>query len=460
VSALTLVWGAPAVPYDPVVISGIIEGTPTTTGVVISWNCDIGAQGQIEYDTNTGVPYASASTLETDYLTYHSQAISGLTAGTLYYYRIKAISATGAVAYSTEDTFTTEVATTIYGPGLNLDSKGNQRITPASITKLSNRFRASTSSAISTVRFAQRGGSGYSLGTGGTMLVSIQSDDGSANNYPSGSVLASKSYTPGNAGFPSAWEKWDTVTFASPFTAVSGTIYHIVFENTDGSPSANYISVNMAFCYETLSPRQPYYSDGIFVSLNYTGSWSVDNHHLPSVDITYANGTHDGSAYVNNRRDDYALIGGANMARELFTVSGGTRSVTQAYVRCNKQSGTGVMTVTLKTAAGTTLGSGTIAASTFPAWTLASDTDTGNWGSVTFDSPVTLTNGQQYQLVLSAAADTQFAMVPFTYEYQWGLSFSSRKFTEGVAQKSSNTGSSWAAMASLASNMQCYFVAT
>lgn len=104
---LTLTWGTVSTGAS---ISGVTEGTPTTTGVAISWNVTPGAQGQIEYDTNSGAPYASSSTLETSLLTFHSQTLSALTPGTVYYYRIRAVDASSVVSYSSEGSFTTASA--------------------------------------------------------------------------------------------------------------------------------------------------------------------------------------------------------------------------------------------------------------------------------------------------------------------------------------------------------------
>lgn len=97
-------------PFDPAVVSGVTEGTLTATSQIIDWDVSIDAQGRVEYDTDSGAPYAFATALDTSFLAHHSQTITGLTPATLYYYRVKAVSATGVNTYSGEGTFTTAVA--------------------------------------------------------------------------------------------------------------------------------------------------------------------------------------------------------------------------------------------------------------------------------------------------------------------------------------------------------------
>ncbi len=89
----------------PPTISNILTKNITNTGATIDWNLSEGGTGQIEYGTTTS--YGSVSVLETGFLTFHSQTISGLTPGTLYHYRIKSKDAANNTATSPDRTFTT-----------------------------------------------------------------------------------------------------------------------------------------------------------------------------------------------------------------------------------------------------------------------------------------------------------------------------------------------------------------
>src|SRR5665647_2115740 len=175
----------------------------------------------------------------------------------------------------------------IYGTGIGYDTKAN---IPVGLDrqKVAIRFKATTTSALNSVRFVQRGGAGYSLGTGGTMTLSVRADDGTG--HPSATSLAQQSYTPGNPG--GAWEKYDPVTFPSPATLTGGTIYYIVFTNPSTS---DYISVNSVYTYNATSPRQPMFSDSNYGLMYTGGSWgALQRGYTPVVDLAYANGAHDG----------------------------------------------------------------------------------------------------------------------------------------------------------------------
>jgi hypothetical protein len=109
----------PPLPNAPV-ISNIVESTPTQTAVTISWHVDQPSQGRIYYDTNTGTvkgDYALSTALEASYdYMDHTQNITGLTPGTLYYYRVWGQNAAAQESLSAEGTFTTE-AEPDPGPG-------------------------------------------------------------------------------------------------------------------------------------------------------------------------------------------------------------------------------------------------------------------------------------------------------------------------------------------------------
>lgn len=108
--SLTLTWGPIAPPDPSPVFSGVTVTVSSATSVTVSWSVSPASQGQVEYDTDSGSPYASASTLETGYLGFHSQLITGLTPGTTYHFRIKGTTAAAVTAYTDESTFGTPAA--------------------------------------------------------------------------------------------------------------------------------------------------------------------------------------------------------------------------------------------------------------------------------------------------------------------------------------------------------------
>jgi hypothetical protein len=339
-------------------------------------------------------------------------------------------------------------STLIYGPGLGFDTKANVVINNAE--SLAMRFKAGTSSAVTGVQWTQRTGTGYSGGNGGTTTVSIQTDDGTGK--PSGTRLGQSTISPGN---PGAQEKYIVQSLATS-TLTAGTIYYIVFEN----PSAtNYISSNCVYCYDNhTGPRQPKFNDaefGVLLTTSYGGAWSSTVNsaagYTPVVDIIYADGYHDGNAYYEAMIDYWGTISGtASMVRETFTVSGGNRSVSQAGVRMRRASGTGDLVLTLETAAGAYISSGTIPASSIPISAAGGDNGGSVWVTANFGAARTLTDGVAYNLRLSTAAGTTYTTHPIRNATENYYGFHSYDFTDGVPYQTVN-GSTWTKMSNVSS---------
>lgn len=89
----------------PPTVSGVTISNVTETSFRVSWSLDEGATGQIEYGTTAA--YGSTTINEPSYLTFHSQLISGLTAGTLYYFNITGEDAAGNQIVGVQRTQTT-----------------------------------------------------------------------------------------------------------------------------------------------------------------------------------------------------------------------------------------------------------------------------------------------------------------------------------------------------------------
>jgi len=90
---------------------------------------------------------------------------------------VLAIIATGGLAVATSNgatnaavspvaASTTMLNPSVYGTGIGYDTKANIPVGPDG-QKMAIKFKATTTSALNSVRFVQRGGAGYSLGTGG-----------------------------------------------------------------------------------------------------------------------------------------------------------------------------------------------------------------------------------------------------------------------------------------------------
>jgi hypothetical protein len=86
-------------------ISAVSASGITSTAATINWTTDESATSQVEYGLTTS--YGSSTALNSSLVTSHSASISGLTANTLYHYRVKSADASANTATGTDNTFTT-----------------------------------------------------------------------------------------------------------------------------------------------------------------------------------------------------------------------------------------------------------------------------------------------------------------------------------------------------------------
>src|SRR6266403_999843 len=86
-------------------ISNVSAGGLTATSAMVTWQTNVAATSQIEYGTTTG--YGSNTPLDSTMILSHQQSLSGLTAGTLYHYRVHSSDASSNAVVSGDLTFTT-----------------------------------------------------------------------------------------------------------------------------------------------------------------------------------------------------------------------------------------------------------------------------------------------------------------------------------------------------------------
>jgi phosphodiesterase/alkaline phosphatase D-like protein len=101
-----------AAPSDttPPTISGVGSSSITASGATIGWTTNENSNSQIDYGTTTS--YGSSTILNSSLVTSHSQSLTGLTANTLYYYRVRSRDAAGNLAMLGGFSFTTLPDTT------------------------------------------------------------------------------------------------------------------------------------------------------------------------------------------------------------------------------------------------------------------------------------------------------------------------------------------------------------
>ena len=97
--------GAAAADTTPPVISSVTVSSLTSTTATITWTTNEPADAQAEYGLTTA--YGSSTPRDATLVTTHAASLSGLTAGTLYHYRVMSRDAAGNLAATSDLTVTT-----------------------------------------------------------------------------------------------------------------------------------------------------------------------------------------------------------------------------------------------------------------------------------------------------------------------------------------------------------------
>lgn len=326
-------------------------------------------------------------------------------------------------------------ASSYYGPGIGSDGLGNTTIGPNK-NEISYRMRVHHSGYIAAIHaYLIMDHPGYWAGTGGELLVSIQTDDGTASHNPSGQKLTSSLLTNPDA-VPVPARYFPVFTFSAPAAVTAGGIYHIVFENPDANPTVNYVSVDSLWQAAAPTPSQPTMTDTDCAVLLYADQgpalgtvWQPRQGYTPIVQMDYDDGFTDGIGYMEAWVGAPQSISGSGSVREAFTVSGTSKVVSSVSVRVARLSGSADLTVRLEAGDGTLIEQGTIAATSIPLSTLA----TYFWANYKFSAPHTLASGQSYHLILQSPSSTVYQTFPIRKGTYYGF-MNTTFFPDGYAQ--------------------------
>jgi len=287
------------------------------------------------------------------------------------------------------------------------------------------RFRAEETGSIESLRFYNKYNgirSGYSDGDGSDIMITIRTDDGTSNHWPSSTVLASYRITePLTAG------KFPLVHFPDPISVTEGELYHITFSNDIGSASSdNYVSINMlkTGALETSGPGEPppaYPDETDLDALLSTDPYphtTWENSHTPIFEVRYADGSAQGNGIINTWHNEIPNIyinGPDHQVRQTFTADDGSRVVNSVTVRLGRVSGNDDLTMRLEESDGTLIEEGTISASEIPIVDqtgIANGASDHDWLTYQFQAPHTLQDGTSYNLVLSTTSSTRYDIFP------------------------------------------------
>ena len=336
----------------------------------------------------------------------------------------------------------------LYGPGIQADSLANTPVGKGGL-EVSYRFRAKPGGPLQAVRpyliwsFAKKG---YHAGTGGTLKVTLQEDDGSPAHRPSGKVLATHVRRMGI--LPGSDRFFPQLFFDRAPVLAAGTLYHLVFSNTDPDPEGNFVSVNALFNRVAACPQQPGLEDEGWAMLfrsKAKPAWvlrctpGASESFTPILEVDYANGQSQGMGYIEFWMGAPKPIAGPAAVRELFTVTGPARKVAALSVRVRHLAGSAPLLATLEQGDGKVLAVAKGDGRTLPLTPSASFGGCA-WASFSFPASPTLATGQTYRLVLSCPAG-RFEAFPMRKGTDKGFS-DATLFGDGHAEFTD--GSGWA----------------
>jgi hypothetical protein len=133
-------------------ISGIGVGSISTTGATVSWTTDVPATTQVEYGLTTA--YGTLTTLNATLATSHSQALTGLTAGTLYHYRVRSKNSGGTETISGDAAFSTNNVADTTPPTVSMTAPAGGATVSGTVTISAN---AADNVGVASVQFTLDG---------------------------------------------------------------------------------------------------------------------------------------------------------------------------------------------------------------------------------------------------------------------------------------------------------------
>jgi regulation of enolase protein 1 (concanavalin A-like superfamily) len=126
-------------------ITNVTSSGITSNQATISWTTNEFSDSQIEYGVTTS--YGSSTPLDSSMVTSHSMVITGLTAGTVYHYKVKSKDAAGNVGSSPDNSFTTGSSSSLPTPWATSDIGSTGIAGSAGHTSLYNTFTVGGSGA-------------------------------------------------------------------------------------------------------------------------------------------------------------------------------------------------------------------------------------------------------------------------------------------------------------------------
>jgi len=351
-----------------------------------------------------------------------------------------------------------------YGPGIvvidRLAYSYVQRLNGRNFA-MSQRFRAPISGTMASVQIYLPVGSssaGYASGTGGQIRIGVYPDDNSSAHRPnmSENPIAFATFRPSMASgtFSGAARMFPIIPVNSSDSLKAGSLYHVVYEQTDPDPSTNFANINSTATNmgsgrpaRWLSPTDWGVLYGERASALQAYSWGDATaqpygglYYVPILQVRTTSGESFGSTVMesgNDRNREWA-VGSGNPIRERYTASQ-NRTISGLSIMTSSTAG-GSLKWEIKRG-DSVLANGTIndsgSGSFATVKSLSYDQGVYSWYDVTLPTSIQFQQGATYDVVFTPQGGSEWHFAAQSNGGQWGFT-NPAAFTESQAQAYTN----------------------